>query len=73
MGAVQDLVQLPDEARMDKDWGEELGGRIKEVLRRRVRALRRGGEDAGGEEQPSSRDGGARHREELLPAASALT
>ena len=47
--AVQDLVQLPDEVKLNKDWGEELGGRIKEVLRSRVRALRWGGEDAGGD------------------------
>ena len=47
-GAVQDLVQLPDETKVNKDWGEELGGFIKEVLRRRVRAPRWGGEDAEG-------------------------
>ena len=47
-GAVQDLVQLPDETKVNKDWGEELGGFIKEVLRRRVRAPWWGGEDAEG-------------------------
>ena len=47
-GAVQDLVQLPDETKVNKDWGEELGGLIKEVLRRRARAPRWGGEDAEG-------------------------
>ena len=48
-GAVQDLVQLPDETKVNKDWGEELGGFIKEVLRRRVRAPRWGGEDTEGD------------------------
>ena len=48
-GAVQDLVQLPDETKVNKDWGEELGGLIKEVLRRRARAPRWGGEDAEGD------------------------
>jgi len=47
--AVQDLVQLPDETKVNKDWGEELGGLIKEVLRRRARAPRWGGEDAEGD------------------------
>jgi len=50
-GAVQDLVQLPDEGMPRKDWGEELGGRIKEVLRRRVRAPRWDGADAEGDLQ----------------------
>ena len=44
--AVQDLVQPSDETKVNKDWGEELGGLIKEVLRRRVRASRWGWEDA---------------------------
>ena len=48
-GAVQDLVQLPDESKVNKDWGEELGGLIKEALRRRVRATRWGVEDAEGD------------------------
>ena len=44
--AVQDLVQPSDETKVNKDWGEELGGLIKEVLRRRARAPRWGWEDA---------------------------
>jgi len=44
----QDLVQLPDETKVNKDWGEELGGLIKEVLRRRVRAPWWGGAVAEG-------------------------
>jgi hypothetical protein len=47
--AVQDLVQPSDETKVNKDWGEELGGLIKEVLRRRVRAPWWGGADAEGE------------------------
>ena len=44
--AVQDLVQPSDETKVNKDWGEELGELIKEVLRRRVRAPRWDWEDA---------------------------
>ena len=60
-GAVQDLVQLPDEAKLNQDWGAELGGRIKEVLRRRVRAPRWGGAAAEGDlrEQGAEVDEGA--------------
>ena len=44
--AVQDLVEPSDKTKVNNDWGEELGGLIKEVLRRRVRAPRWGWEDA---------------------------
>ena len=60
-GAVQDLVQLTDEAELSKEWGEELGGRIKELLRRRARAPRWGFDDAEGDfgEQRAGDDGAA--------------
>ena len=50
-GAVQDLVQLPDGAKLSEEWGEDLGGRTKELLRRRARAPRWGFEGAEGELQ----------------------
>merc|ERR1719234_335015 len=59
--AVQDLVELPDEVKVYKEWGEELGGRIKEVLRRRARAPRWGFEGAEGDlqEQGAGEEGAA--------------
>ena len=64
-GAVQDLVQLTDEAELSKEWGEELGGRIKELLRRRARAPRWGFDDAEGDfgEQRAGDDGAAAARD----------
>jgi len=59
--AVQDLVELPDEVKVYKEWGEELGGRIKELLRRRASAPRWGFEGAEGDirEQRAADDGAA--------------
>ena len=58
-GAVQELVQLPDEVKVYKEWGEELGACIKEALRRRARAPRWSFEDAEGDLQEQRDDGAA--------------
>ena len=64
-GAVQDLVQLPDGAKLSEEWGEDLGGRTKELLRRRARAPRWGFEGAEGDlqEQRAGEDGAAAARD----------